>query len=166
MKEMQFRDLTGLHCCDSIEELTDRVYLIYGVDLRCQEKVDICYFGCSNQTNDQPSQGSNDLRIPGADVACISSMFMAAARLLRFDTAHVLLPDPRRTMMPFLRDDLVVFSTLEPGRSYKENDERFAAEALFSLGEEYFIDRYRKCIQRMRYVADLRGIDVRIEELT
>lgn len=144
-------------------------------------EVDACYFGCSvtyGQSVEQHERwtdvvdssigwSSNNLALPGLDVESICNIFMAMSSIAKFKHAIFLLPCWYRTLIPLRNGDSVKHVVLFPkdnGVDLPAGDfnriARTTIDSLFSIPEEYFIDRYRNNLQKVLHVATNKGISV------
>lgn len=179
----EFDRMQGMLSSRSFDGFLEQSKILHGAEfsfdrVSFNDKPDICYFGCeftygksverherwTDIVDSKTGSKSNNFALPGLDVESICNIFIAASGIVRFNKAIVLLPDWYRSIMPLRHGNIVQHRVLFPGKAADfdqfSNEERFAKENLFSLNGEYFIDRYRTNLQRIRYVAAARGIDL------
>lgn len=145
------------------------------------DTVDTCYYGCSitvgigvpetdrwtNILDSRHGWKSNNFGIPGVGVEECSYLFAQTSRLVKMDRAVFFLSGPHRhTIAEYTDTDHIEYFRVQPnfmeGNVSRNNTTNIynTTKLLYQLPETYAIDRARTAINLIRYIAELKNIQV------
>jgi hypothetical protein len=150
------------------------------------EDVDTCYYGCSitagigvaesdrwtDLLDTKHNWQSNNFAIPGLSVEECAYLFAQTAMLVKMKRAIFYLPQAARTVIAAhtAKDKSAMqYYRLQPNFCHKNNKNKHSeslseiyqvAESWYQLPDTYYIDRARTAINLIRYIAELKNIQV------
>jgi hypothetical protein len=191
MDKLEFLNLNRFIFCKDIEELKKLIDIRYHSNRdsypfekkfieSLEPEVENCYYGCSwtygsciKQENVWTSQldklggfnKTNNFGRPGAGIEEILRLFVTTTRLFKMKRAIFLLPEIYRYTIPVLYKNEKIqyrnfFINAEPGASNTEA--KTIWNSIYSLPEEFFIERARIYIEMMIYISQILNIEIYI----